>query len=52
MSLLSVYRREIIPDIEEKHADISKGVWFKVVAVKQEDGYVPHRYAVYLWYIS
>ena len=35
MSLLSVYRREIIPAIEEKHADISEVVHFKVVAVNQ-----------------
>ena len=47
ISLLSVYRREIIPAIEEKHADISEGGCFKVLEVKQEDGVGPHQDVVY-----
>ena len=49
MYLLSVHRRDIIPDNEKKHADISEGGCFKVVAVKKEDGDGPHRDTVYLW---
>ena len=47
MSLLSLYRREIITDIYENHADISEVGRFKVVAVNQEDYAGPHRDAVY-----
>ena len=46
-----MYRRDIIPDIEEKHADIFEGGSFKLVAVNQEDGDVTHRDAVYHMYI-
>ena len=35
ISLLSVYRREIILSIEEKYADISKGGRFKLVVFQQ-----------------
>ena len=34
---LSVYQRDIIPDIVEKHAEISEGGNFKLVSVRQED---------------
>ena len=47
MSLLGVYRREIILAIEQKHAEISEGGSFKVVVVKKEDDPGPHRDAFY-----
>ena len=50
MSLLSVYWREIIPDIEDKHADIYEDGHFKLLAVKKEDGSGPHQ-TEYLWEI-
>ena len=48
MSLLSVYQREIIPYIEEKHDDIYEVGHFKVATVKQEDDAGPNHYTVYL----
>ena len=52
MSLLSVYQRDIIPDIEEKHAEIYESGSFKVAAEKQEDSDRPHQDSVYLRDIS
>ena len=52
MSLLGVYQREIVPDIEENHTDISEGGRFKVVELNQEGSYGPHRYLLYLREIS
>ena len=47
MSLISVYWRDIILDIEDKHADISEVDRFKLVSVKQEDGAETHRNSVH-----
>ena len=47
MYLLNVYQRDNIPAIEEKHAEISEGGRFKLVAVNQEDGAGPQKDAVY-----
>ena len=46
--ILLVCIREIIPYIEEKHADIYDISCFKGVSVNQKNGGGPHRDAVYL----
>ena len=52
MSLFSMYWREIIAAIEEKHAAIYKGGCFKVAALKHQDDAIPHQDALYQWEIS
>ena len=42
-----MYRREIIPDIEDKHAAIYEGGCFKVVAANQDYGAGTQRDKVY-----
>ena len=37
MSLLSVYQRDIVPNIQDKYAYISEGGCFKLVSLNQED---------------